>query len=717
MRKIICYVVIFTCFVAFLPIPTSAEIEQESPITYIPNDDNLLVGSIDREGQICTYDITPASSGDMVIYKANDLRIWPVLYDENMKQMDVIRDPSVFHVEKGHHYYLKVQMVINIPETTGEYKFKIILPSDTPSWNSKYEPNDTLGLAYPFQSGQILSADIEFPSDRDLYKIDVTKTGEIFATITNQDYFMQIFDESGKNLNWYIQTESYGESVRKWVTPGRYYISIGSNIREKIPYRLQITYPNNNINLVQNSFGEPNNVLQEAKLLERDKLYHFKFEDETDVDWYKFVLTEPKRIVIEGTQEQFGIGPIEGYSGNGELVREISHYWNTQSQPDYYQQYSDVLPPGTYYIFVFRYNKFIKSGNYTLKLTTVSVDDITYADTKRLPLNQPFTSKMDYSWDKDPFVYMDTAFDGWLQLRVHSKFPSGLEIFYDYGNQETPVITRDGNDTVYTFPVRKQTYYYLNIFALNGEYGDSSTYTILATRKPETAPEITGVVDKSIPIDTEFDPAAGVKARDTTDGDLTSFIQISGTFNVKVKGVYWLTYTVKDSWGYEKKVTRKITVYDNVKPLLKGITNKTIYINSAFNPRTGVGAYDNVDGNLTSAIKISGTVNTKVKGVYALTYSVKDSSGNTSTIVRKVTVKDNIRPVIYGAKSKTIKKYSSFRQRSGITAKDNSDGNLTSKIKISGSVNTRKKGTYTLTYYVYDKSGNKATVKRKITVK
>ncbi|MFF2588690.1 immunoglobulin-like domain-containing protein [Peribacillus butanolivorans] len=78
---------------------------------------------------------------------------------------------------------------------------------------------------------------------------------------------------------------------------------------------------------------------------------------------------------------------------------------------------------------------------------------------------------------------------------------------------------------------------------------------------------------------------------------------------------------------------------------------------------------------------------------------------------------DSTKPVISGAKDKTINYNSEFNPRSGVTAKDNLDGSLTSKIKITGTVNTKKKGTSTLTYTVTDKSKNKALVKRKITVK
>ncbi|MBT2716190.1 DUF5011 domain-containing protein [Bacillus sp. ISL-57] len=97
-------------------------------------------------------------------------------------------------------------------------------------------------------------------------------------------------------------------------------------------------------------------------------------------------------------------------------------------------------------------------------------------------------------------------------------------------------------------------------------------------------------------------------------------------------------------------------------------------------------------------------------------YTITDSSKNTATVTRKITV-DSTKPVISGAKSKTIAYNSTFNPKSGVSAKDNLDGSLTSKIKITGTVNTKKKGTYTLTYTVTDKSKNKAEVKRKITVK
>ncbi|MFF2497115.1 immunoglobulin-like domain-containing protein [Peribacillus sp. NPDC058075] len=231
--------------------------------------------------------------------------------------------------------------------------------------------------------------------------------------------------------------------------------------------------------------------------------------------------------------------------------------------------------------------------------------------------------------------------------------------------------------------------------------------------KDTDKPVISGAAGKSIPFNSTFNPKTGIKAKDDKDGDLTSAIRVEGKVDTKKVGTYNLTYTVADKAGNIAKVTRKITVYDQVKPVISGTGNKSIKLNSSFNPITKVSAKDNVDGNMTSKIIVTGTVNTKKKGTYTLKYTIIDSSKNTATVTRKITI-DGTKPVISGANSKTVGHYSTFNPKSGVSAKDNLDGSLTSKVKITGTVNTNKKGTYTLTYTVTDKSKNKAEVKGKL---
>lgn len=74
-----------------------------------------------------------------------------------------------------------------------------------------------------------------------------------------------------------------------------------------------------------------------------------------------------------------------------------------------------------------------------------------------------------------------------------------------------------------------------------------------------------------------------------------------------------------------------------------------------------------------------------------------------------ITVKSNEKPVISGAADRTIKVGDSFDVKAGVTAADAEDGDLTSGILVSGSVDITKPGNYTVTYTVIDSYGDMAT--------
>lgn len=79
---------------------------------------------------------------------------------------------------------------------------------------------------------------------------------------------------------------------------------------------------------------------------------------------------------------------------------------------------------------------------------------------------------------------------------------------------------------------------------------------------------------------------------------------------------------------------------DTTKPVLSGVSNISIEYGTSFNPMTGVSATDNVDGNISSRISITGSVNTSVQGNYTLKYTVSDNAGNIASSSRIVTVKE-----------------------------------------------------------------------------
>ena len=77
---------------------------------------------------------------------------------------------------------------------------------------------------------------------------------------------------------------------------------------------------------------------------------------------------------------------------------------------------------------------------------------------------------------------------------------------------------------------------------------------------------------------------------------------------------------------------------DTRPPDFSGVEDTTINRGEAFDPLEGVSATDNVDGNVTSSITTTGTVDVNLPGAYTVTYSVTDSARNTATASRVVTV-------------------------------------------------------------------------------
>ena len=134
---------------------------------------------------------------------------------------------------------------------------------------------------------------------------------------------------------------------------------------------------------------------------------------------------------------------------------------------------------------------------------------------------------------------------------------------------------------------------------------------------------------------------------------------------------------------------------------------------------SGATALDDVDGDITSSITTSGTVDTNTAGTYTITYSVLDSAGNAAVqITRKVAVSDTTVPVISLVGDATvIHALGTTYTDAGATAVDDVDGDITSTISARGTVDTNIAGTYTITYSVSDTAGNAAIqITRKVAV-
>ncbi|GAK22152.1 LOW QUALITY PROTEIN: chitinase [Vibrio sp. JCM 19052] len=155
----------------------------------------------------------------------------------------------------------------------------------------------------------------------------------------------------------------------------------------------------------------------------------------------------------------------------------------------------------------------------------------------------------------------------------------------------------------------------------------------------EGEPVFSGISDARVHHGSSFDPYAGVTASDKEDGDLTNSITVEGSVDVNTVGTYVLVYSVKDSDNNETKQSRTVVVYSLV-PEFEGVTDTTIQLGEAFDPMAGVKATDAEDGDLTSQVRVEGSVDVNVLGVYDLVYRVTDSANQTTTAQRSVIVSD-----------------------------------------------------------------------------
>jgi hypothetical protein len=127
-------------------------------------------------------------------------------------------------------------------------------------------------------------------------------------------------------------------------------------------------------------------------------------------------------------------------------------------------------------------------------------------------------------------------------------------------------------------------------------------------------------------------------------------------------------------------------------------------------------SYEYYDGE--NAIEVS-SIDTSKVGIYYIYYKISDSSGNVGVSTRTVIVskKNTGLPTIslVGDEVVTIKEGDSYTE-SGAIANDSEDGNLTNKIVIIGSVNTKVAGTYVIKYLVEDRDSNIASITRTVIV-
>ena len=191
--------------------------------------------------------------------------------------------------------------------------------------------------------------------------------------------------------------------------------------------------------------------------------------------------------------------------------------------------------------------------------------------------------------------------------------------------------------------------------------------------------------------------------------DVTKDVKVKGKVNTKKLGEYKITYTYKKGI-LTKQVVRTVSVKDLTKPVLE-MKKEDAYVCPGKQYQVEeVKATDNYDGDLTKKVKNEIKTN-------KVTYSVADSSGNKTSITKKILYEDKEKPVLTLNGPGVIDLCSNdVYKEPGYTAVDNCDEDLTDKVTIDGGVDTSIIGEYNLTYKVADAAGNEDSKSRQVRV-
>ena len=226
-----------------------------------------------------------------------------------------------------------------------------------------------------------------------------------------------------------------------------------------------------------------------------------------------------------------------------------------------------------------------------------------------------------------------------------------------------------------------------------------------------TAPVISYTGDLEFDLEygvTDFDLPVNATVTDDTD-DSPTVVHIHD-INFDVLGEYTFTIQANDDSDNVSTIDITVNIVDTEAPVITGVVNgsSTIEAGTVFDIVTGT-VEDNYDVNKNATVVSN--LDSDVPGVYTVTWSGTDSSGNEAVdVVWTITVEDTTIPVITNIDDVTISiEYGTGYELIAPLVTDNSSETVTTSVESN--INVDVLGTYTVTYSAVDSSGNEAVDK------
>lgn len=207
----------------------------------------------------------------------------------------------------------------------------------------------------------------------------------------------------------------------------------------------------------------------------------------------------------------------------------------------------------------------------------------------------------------------------------------------------------------------------------------------------------------------EADLLVGLTATDEQDGDLTDQIMVAGISKLISQDTAKVTYLVFDSDNNVASCTRQIRYTDYHRPILEVTAPLSFTAESSSAILQNLRAADVLDGDISSAIRISTLSDTADSNVLAVVVQVTNSLGDTSRVKLPVIIMDSdpSRPVITLREQLIyLEQGSRFDPADYLRSVTQAGHSLsTEDIAIENPVDTTTPGTYWV-YYRYASDGS-----------
>ncbi|NRB77044.1 MAG: BspA family leucine-rich repeat surface protein, partial [Saccharospirillaceae bacterium] len=178
---------------------------------------------------------------------------------------------------------------------------------------------------------------------------------------------------------------------------------------------------------------------------------------------------------------------------------------------------------------------------------------------------------------------------------------------------------------------------YIVTYQASDEAGNAANeVTRIVNVVDETEPQLVLIGESSVSLfvgEVYFELGATV----TDNYDSSLQIDVLGSVDSQIKGIYTITYLTMDSSGNRGEITREVIMLEDLSPqiILNGEEYMTMYQGDTYIELNAV-ASDEKDGELL--VGIEGSVNPQITGQYEIIYSATDSNNQQVDVSRWVTV-------------------------------------------------------------------------------